>query len=118
MSRMGYNLAKLQMKKVILLTSALLLGFAISANAQDNKSTQSPRETRTVSQRPNSQSPRETHRVDNNTEANSRRPSIAPKQQNSNNQTSPRTSALNSNNDRVQRDATKNSQYEFGKPKN
>lgn len=105
------------MKKVFVLVSALLLGFAISAKAQDNKSTssQNPRETHKVSSRVNTQSPRETHRVNDNTDANSRRPSIAPKQKNDERTTSPRTT--NSNN-RVQRDATKNSQYEYGRPRN
>ena len=104
------------MKKVIVLVLALLLGFAVSANAQDNKSTKSPRETHNVSSRP--QSPRETHKVDGNTNANSQRPSIAPKQGSSSRQqsSSPRTTSENSNN-RVQRDASKNSQYQFGKPR-
>ena len=113
---MGYNMAKQPMKKVIILISALLLGFAISANAQDNRSTQSPRETHKVSSRPSTQSPRETHRVDNNTKANSQRPSIAPKQNNTKQQ-STRSTSVN-NNDRIQRDATKNSQYQYGKPRN
>lgn len=97
--------------------SALLLGFAISANAQDNKSTstQNPRETHNVSSRSNTQSPRETHKVNNNTDANSKRPSIAPKEKSDNRTTSPRST---NSNDRVQRDATKNSRYEFGKPRN
>lgn len=101
------------MKKVIVLVSALLLGFAISANAQDN-----PRQNNTSSRPTTTQSPRETHRVSNNTEANSKRPSIAPKQQSSSRPSSSRTTSPSSNNDRVQRDAKKNSQYEFGKPKN
>lgn len=106
------------MKKVIILVSALLLGFAISANAQDNKSTQSPRETHEVSSRPSAQSPRETHKVDNNTKANAQRPSVAPKQNETRQQPSSRTTPSGNNNDRVQRDATKNSQYQYGKPKN
>ena len=105
------------MKRVFLLMSVLLIGVAISANAQDNKSraTQSPRETHNVSIRP--QSPRETHKVNSNIEANSRRPSIAPRQENNGRQSSTRTSSDN-NNDRVQRDVTKNSQFEFRKPRN
>ena len=105
------------MKKVFLLVSALLLSFAISANAQDNRSTstQNPRETHSVSSRSNTQFPRETHKVNNNTDANSRRPSIAPKQKSDNRTTSPRST---NSNDRVQRDATKNSQYEYGRPRN
>ena len=108
------------MKKIIVLVSALLLGFAISANAQDNKSTssQNPRETHNVSSRPSSQSPRETHRVNNNTEANSKRQSISPSQSSSRQQSTPRTTTSGNNNDRVQRDATKNSQYQYGKPRN
>lgn len=109
------------MKKVFVLVSALLLGFAISVNAQDNKSTssQSPRETHNVSSRPSTQSPRETHRVNSNTDANSKRPSIAPQQKtNSRQQSSPRTTTSGNNNDRIQRDATKNSQYQYGKPRN
>lgn len=108
------------MKKVFILVSALLLGFAISATAQDNRSTssQNPRETHNVSSSSTTQSPRETHRVDSNTEANSRRPSIAPKQQNDNRQSSSRTTSSGNNSDRVQRDATKTSQYEYGKPRN
>lgn len=114
---MGYNLANQTMKKIIVLVSALLLGFAISANAQDNKSTQSPRETHKVSSSPSTQSPRETHRVDNNTKANSSRPSITPKQNEKKQQPSSRTTSSGNNNDRVQRDATKNSQYQYGKPR-
>lgn len=108
------------MKKVFVLVSALLLGFAISANAQDNKSTtsQNPRETHNVSSRPSTQSPRETHRVINS-ESNSSRPSIAPKQGTSTrNQSSSRTTTSGNNNDRIQRDATKNSQNQYGKPRN
>ena len=102
----------------MVLVSAMLLGFAISANAQDNRSTQSPRETHKVSSRPSPQSPRETHRVDNNTKANSQRPSIAPKQNGTRQQPSSRTSSSGNNNDRIQRDATKNSQYQYGRPRN
>lgn len=118
---MEYNMAKQKMKKVIVLVSALMLGFAVSASAQDNRSTstQSPRETHNVSSRPASQSPRET-RANSYSESNSRRPSVAPSQQsNSRQQSSPRTTSSSSNNnDRIQRDATKSSQYQYGKPRN
>ena len=69
---MEYNMAKQKMKKVIVLVSALMLGFAVSASAQDNRSTstQSPRETHNVSSRPASQSPRET-RANSYSESNS-----------------------------------------------
>ncbi len=101
------------MKKVVVLVTALLMGIAISANAQDN-----PRQNNTSSRITTTQSPRETHRVNSNTESNSKRPTIAPKQQSSSCPSSSRSTSSNSNNDRVQRDAKKNSQYEFGKPKN
>ena len=105
------------MKKVIVLVSALLLGFVFSANAQDNKSTKSPRETHNVSSRPaSSQSPRS---YNSRTESNSRRPTATSSQQSSSRQQStPRATNSSNNNDRVQRDATKNSQYQFGKPRN
>jgi len=108
------------MKKVIILVSALMLGFAISANAQDYRSTssQNPRETHNVSSRPSpQQSPRETQRVNSNTEANSRRPSAISSQSSSRQQSSPRATSSGNSNDRVQRDATKSSQYQYGKPR-